>query len=159
MVSQGFWITLGAAFGGLAVAAGAFGAHGLDTYFPKKYAGQTRTVAGVEMPAAQKYLADYKTAAEYQMYHALAIIAVGLLSRYRPGGMLSIAGWSFCLGILLFSGCLYALTLTGERWLGAIVPIGGVLFLVGWFALAVAACPCSQSASTARQDGLMENGH
>jgi len=134
------WITLGAILGGLAVAAGAFAAHGLDHYFAEKYAStEPREVAGVKVPAAQKYLADFKTAAEYQMYHALALLAVGLLARTQPSTSLTIAGWSFLGGIAIFSGCLYALTLTGHRWLGAIVPIGGVLFLVGWTALAVAA--------------------
>src|SRR5690606_979682 len=106
----------------------------------KKY-GQSpaRQIAGVEIPASQKYLNDFKTAAEYQMYHALALLGVGLLLQGRSSGLLQVAGWSFLLGILIFSGCLYALTLTGLRWLGAIVPIGGVLFLVGWGALAAAA--------------------
>lgn len=135
----GNWITLGAILGGLAVAAGALGAHTLDGYFAKKYANaEPRKVAGVEVPAAQKYLADFKTAAEYQMYHALALLAVGLLARSQPSKSLTVAGWSFVVGIAIFSGCLYALTLTGHRWLGAIVPIGGVSFLVGWTALAMA---------------------
>ena len=132
------WIALGAVFAGLSVAAGAFGAHGLNAQLPKMYAGQEREVAGVKISAAQKYLADFKTGAEYQMYHALALIAVGLLATARPSPWLTTAGWSFTGGILLFSGCLYALVLTGRTILGAIVPIGGVLFLVGWFALAVA---------------------
>lgn len=134
------WITIGAVLAGLAVAAGAFAAHGLDGYFAKKYAdAEPRTVAGVQVPASQKYLADFKTAAEYQMYHALALLAVGLLARAQPSTWLTVAGWSFFGGIVLFSGLLYALTLTGQRWLGAIVPIGGVAFLVGWAALAIGA--------------------
>src|SRR5579871_1478943 len=116
MSGQGDWITIGALFGGLAVAAAALGAHYLDQhYFPKKYEGQVRMVAGAEVPAAQKYLNDFKTGAEYQMYHALALIAVGLLARSRSSGTLQVAGWCFLGGIMLFSGSLYIITLTGER--------------------------------------------
>ena len=131
------WIALGATLAGLAVICGAFAAHGLDTQLPKQYAGQTRTVAGETVPAARKYIADFKTAAEYQMYHALGIIAVGLLMQRRPAGSLNAAGWCFLLGIILFSGSLYALVLTGVTKFGAITPIGGVLFIVGWGAIAV----------------------
>lgn len=144
MCSSQSWLTIGAVLAGLAVAAGAFAAHGLDGYFSTKYAGQEREVAGIKMPAAQKYLADFKTGAEYQMYHGLALIAVGLLAATRPSRWLTIAGSAFSGGIVFFSGFLYVLTLTGQRWLGAIVPIGGVLFLVGWLALAIAACPCGR---------------
>jgi uncharacterized membrane protein YgdD (TMEM256/DUF423 family) len=140
-----YWTTIGAILAGLAVAAGAFAAHGLDQQFPKWYAGQTRAVAGVPIPLAQKYLADFKTAAEYQMFHALALIALGLLAQTRPSAATSLAGWCFVGGIVLFSGCLYLLTLTDKRWLGAIVPIGGVLFLVGWTAFAWAAWPAARA--------------
>jgi uncharacterized membrane protein YgdD (TMEM256/DUF423 family) len=135
-----FWIALGSILAGLAVAAGAFAAHGLDGFFAQKYADTPpRQVAGIDVPAAQKYLADFKTGAEYQMYHALGMIAVGLLMRWQPSRAGTIAGVCFLLGIVIFSGGLYALTLTGMRKLGAIVPIGGVLFIVGWAALACAA--------------------
>lgn len=137
------WAPLGAVLAGLAVVCGAFAAHGLNDHFSRKYAGETRTVFGAEIPLAQKYLADFKTAAEYQMYHALGLIAVGLLAASRPGASVSVAGWSFLLGIVLFSGSLYVLTLTGQRWLGAVTPLGGVLFIVGWAALALATLPRS----------------
>lgn len=134
------WMALGAVLAGLSVAAGAFAAHGLDGYFKEKYANTPpRDVAGTPVPAAQKYLQDFKTGAEYQMYHALALLAVGVVAQNRRSKMVAVAGWSFVIGIVIFSGCLYLLTLTGQRWLGAIVPIGGVAFLVGWGALAVAA--------------------
>ena len=135
-----FWLCLGAVLAGTAVGAGAFAAHGLDGYFAREYAGQERDAAGVNVPASQKYLADFKTGAEYQMYHALAILAVGLLAARAPSSWLNVAGWSFVTGIFLFSCGLYLLTVTGQRWLGMIVPIGGTAFLVGWLALAVAAC-------------------
>ena len=134
-----FWLCLGAILAGTAVGAGAFAAHGLDGFFAKKYAGQEREQAGVKVPASQKYLADFKTGAEYQMYHALALLAVGLLALQRAAPALTVAGWSFVVGIVLFSGCLCLLTITGQRWLGMIVPLGGTAFLVGWGALAWAA--------------------
>lgn len=132
-------LLLGALFGGLGVAAGAFGAHGLPDYFQTKYAGQTRVVAGETVPLARKYLGDFKTGADYQLTHGLALLAVGLLAERRPTRWCSVAGWSLTLGILLFSGSLYALTLLGIPVLGAITPLGGVAFLVGWACLARAA--------------------
>lgn len=134
------WIMLGAILGGLSVAFGAFAAHGLDGVFVKKYEGQTRVVAGETVPLSKKFLNDFKTGAEYQMTHSLALLAVGILATRRSSGLLNVAGWSFLLGIVLFSGSLYVLTLTGVTKLGMITPLGGVAFLVGWFALAVGSC-------------------
>ncbi|MBT5020051.1 MAG: DUF423 domain-containing protein, partial [Planctomicrobium sp.] len=102
-------------------------------------------VMGVEVPAAQKYLGDFKTAAEYQMYHSLAILIVALVPLPVANRSRDIAGWSFLLGIILFSGSLYALVLTGQTKLGMITPLGGVLFIIGWIALAIAAFPDSRS--------------
>jgi uncharacterized membrane protein YgdD (TMEM256/DUF423 family) len=116
------WIRAGAILGGLGVTFGAFGAHGLREYMDARS------------------LEVFEIAVRYQMYHAPALIAVGLLAGPgRSGAALSVAGWSFLVGTLIFSGTLYALALTGIRWLGAITPIGGVALIVGWFALAVAA--------------------
>ncbi|MBK8003454.1 MAG: DUF423 domain-containing protein [Gemmatimonadetes bacterium] len=113
---------LGALSGGLAVAAGAFGAHAL------------RARLTPEM------LAVFETAARYQMYHALALLAAAALAgadgSTRPAVW---AGWLFLVGTLLFSGSLYALTLSGVSRLGIITPFGGVAFLAGWACLAVAA--------------------
>lgn len=148
MKSSDCWITLGAVLAGLAVVAGAFAAHGLDSYFAEKYAGQTRMLAGETVPAAQKYLADFRTGAEYQMYHALGLLAVGLLGRTKPRRSLTVAAWSLTLGIVFFSGSLYVLTLTGQSAWGAVAPIGGTLMIVGWLALAVAACPCGKTPSS-----------
>jgi uncharacterized membrane protein YgdD (TMEM256/DUF423 family) len=104
----------------LAVAAGAFGAHGL------------RAKLGPED------LAVFETAARYQMYHALGLFAIAWAVTRWPGPLLSWAGWLLVAGTILFSGSLYALALTGTRWLGAITPLGGVAFLAGWLCLAVA---------------------
>lgn len=120
------WVVIGALLGGLGVAAGAFGAHGLEG----------RVTAGKMEP---RMLEVFETGAKYQMYHALALVLVGALAGHLRNGALGVAGWSFLLGILIFSGSLYALALSGVKVLGAITPIGGVAFLVGWAALAVAA--------------------
>jgi uncharacterized membrane protein YgdD (TMEM256/DUF423 family) len=123
------WLVLGACLGGLAVGLGAFGAHGLPWYF------RALDVAASE---ATRRSENWEIAARYHMYHALAIVAVGILADRRRLWLLDAAGLAFFFGILIFSGCLYALTLTGTKFLGAIVPIGGVLFLVGWVLLALA---------------------
>jgi uncharacterized membrane protein YgdD (TMEM256/DUF423 family) len=133
------WLATGALSAAMAVICGAFAAHGLDKWLPEKYEGQTRIVAGETIHASRKYLADFKTAAEYQMYHALGLIAVAVVAMSAGGGAgLNAAGWSFLLGTILFSGSLYALVLTGVTKLGMITPIGGLLFIAGWVLLAVA---------------------
>jgi uncharacterized membrane protein YgdD (TMEM256/DUF423 family) len=129
------WLRLGAILGGLAVGSGAFGAHALASFLERS---GDLSVPPRGNPRDAKTLATFETGARYQMYHALALVAVGLLAgRGATSGALAVAGWSFFLGIVLFSGSLYALALTGIKWLGAITPFGGVLFLVGWAALAV----------------------
>ncbi len=141
MTNANCWLSMGATLAGLAVVTGAFAAHGLDGYLARKYANsEPKTVAGVEVPMSVKRLQDFRTAAEYQMYHALGLLVVGLLLRSGPSTTLQIAGWSFLLGIVLFSGSLYLLVLTGKTWRGAVTPFGGVLFIVGWAALAFAGC-------------------
>ena len=131
------WIVWGAINGFLAVSCGALAAHGLNDLLVEKYADvPAKTIAGQEFPASYKYLHDFQTAAEYQMYHALGLLAVGLLAQRQRKTSLQVAGWSFLIGILLFSGSLYLLVLTKTFWLGAITPLGGVLFLVGWGGLA-----------------------
>jgi len=104
----------------IAVAAGAFGAHALRARLPPDL------------------LAVFETGARYQMYHALALLAVAWAATRWPAAPVRAAGWLFIGGTLLFSGSLYLLALTGTRWLGAITPIGGLLFLAGWAALAIA---------------------
>jgi uncharacterized membrane protein YgdD (TMEM256/DUF423 family) len=113
------FLTLGAISGLLSVAAGAFGAHALRARL------------------AAEHLATFETAARYQMYHALALLAVAWAVARWPGPWPRAAGWCFAVGTVLFSGSLYVLALTGLRWLGAITPLGGVAFLAGWALLAV----------------------
>lgn len=84
-------------------------------------------------------LAIFEVGVRYQMYHALALLAVGWAHTRWPGAVLTTGGWLFVLGTVLFSGSLYALSLSGMRWLGAITPFGGIAFLAGWLCLAWAA--------------------
>ncbi|TFG51979.1 MAG: DUF423 domain-containing protein [Gemmatimonadales bacterium] len=112
---------LGAGSAFIAVAAGAFGAHLLK--------GRLSAEA----------LVTFETAAKYQMYHALALLAVAWAVTKWPGALTHWAGWLFVIGTVLFSGSLYALALSGTRWLGAITPFGGVAFLAGWICLGLAA--------------------
>jgi uncharacterized membrane protein YgdD (TMEM256/DUF423 family) len=123
----------GAVLGCLAVVFGAFGAHGLESAFKNP---ATLQELGEQQIDAK--LANWETAARYQMYHALALLGVGILTARRCTLAVNLAGVAFTLGVLIFSGCLYALVLTGLRWLGAIVPIGGTLLIVGWVCLLVA---------------------
>lgn len=111
-------IMLGSISGFVSVAAGAFGAHGLKERLP------------------EDLLAVFETGARYQMYHALALVLIGALATRSPSTSLNVAGWSMVVGTVVFSGSLYILAMSGIRWLGAITPIGGVAFLVGWLALA-----------------------
>lgn len=141
-------LTTAAVCGFLAVLLGAFGAHGLkDTgYLERKYAAaEARNDAGLTIPASHKYMQDFQTGVQYHMWHALALGIVGILLRDRSSRLLSIAAWSFLLGILFFSGSLYILVIGGPRWCGipwgAIAPIGGTLLLVGWVVLAVGGMP------------------
>jgi len=113
------FIALGAGFAALAVVFGAFGAHAL----------RARLSADL--------LAVYQTGVLYHFWHALGILAVGIIALQLPASAwLRAAGWLLAAGIVLFSGSLYALALTGERWLGAITPAGGLAFILGWLALA-----------------------
>jgi uncharacterized membrane protein YgdD (TMEM256/DUF423 family) len=109
---------LGSFLGALAVAAGAFGAHGL------------RARVNPEM------LAVFETGVRYHLVHALALLAVGWASTRWTSAAIRAAGWLFVAGILVFSGSLYVLTLTGIRAFGAITPFGGVAFIAGWLLLA-----------------------
>ncbi len=115
------FIMLGALSGAISVAAGAFGAHALRERLEPRL------------------LEVFETAARYQMYHALALLAVAWAATRWPGSLVTASGWLFVAGTVLFSGSLYAMTFTGVRALGAITPFGGVCFLAGWLCLAAAA--------------------
>jgi uncharacterized membrane protein YgdD (TMEM256/DUF423 family) len=138
------WLLVGAIVAGLGVAAGAWGAHGLEGGL--KAMGIGGPAAGTGETALPKRLANYETAVRYQMYHALGILAVGLLSQRRSSRSAQAAGWLFLIGILLFSGCLYGWVFTGSTALVMIVPLGGLALIAGWFALAAAGWRTSSSA-------------
>jgi uncharacterized membrane protein YgdD (TMEM256/DUF423 family) len=138
-------LILGSLLAGLAVAAGTFGAHGLPAFLEQRHA-LTQAASPADFAKA---IANFETAARYQMYHAMALLFVGLWSERRPSKSLSVAGAAFLFGSLVFSGFLYALVLTQQKWLGAIVPIGGVSFLVGWIATLIAAINSSMAPSSA----------
>ena len=115
------FVLAAAIFGSLGVAAGAFGAHGLEDRL---------TPDALEI---------WKTAATYQMYHALALLGAAWLAHEVPSTATTTAGWCFIGGILVFSGSLYLLALTGVGKLGAITPFGGLALIAGWIAIFVAA--------------------
>lgn len=115
------WFGTGAVAAGIGVALGAFGAHGLRDRLPTDL------------------MRVYETGVQYHLVHALALLAVGWAAARWTGVAVQVAGWAFTLGIVLFSGSLYLLAVTGSRWLGAVTPLGGVAFLVGWTALTLAA--------------------
>lgn len=114
-------IAAGAVNGALAVMAGAFGAHGLKTRL------------------SPELLATWNTGAEYQMYHALALVLAGVMAGAAPTQTLQAAGVALLAGIVLFSGSLYVLALSGIKVLGAVTPVGGVAFIAGWLLLAYSA--------------------
>lgn len=116
------FLFLAALSGVLAVGLGAFGAHGL----------KGRVSADL--------LAVYQTGVLYHLVHTLALLGVAILLYQIPAStLIKVGGWAFLVGILLFSGSLYLMTFTGARWLGAVTPLGGVGFIVGWLMLALAA--------------------
>ncbi|MCC7294002.1 MAG: DUF423 domain-containing protein [Phycisphaerales bacterium] len=116
------WLRIAAVNGFLAVTAGAFGAHALKARL------------------TPELLANFETAARYQMYHALALAALFVLGARGASRAVEVAGWGFTLGIVLFCGSLYAYSLGGPKGLVMVTPIGGATLLVGWFALLIAAC-------------------
>jgi len=108
------YLMIGAMSGCLVVIMGAFGAHALNELLDDY--GKS----------------IYNKAVLYHMFHTIAILILGLINKIQPEIQLSMAGWSFVFGIILFSGSLYIITITGIKSLGIITPIGGILFIIGW---------------------------
>ncbi|KYG29291.1 DUF423 domain-containing protein [Alkalihalobacillus trypoxylicola] len=116
------FLIIGSLVMALAVGIGAFGAHGL------------------EGKISERMLKNYQTGVQYHMIHGVGILIVGLLAlKLTSSSLLNGAGWSFLIGIVLFSGSLYIMALTGITKLGAITPLGGLAFIVGWVLIAIAA--------------------
>ena len=126
------WIVNGAMFGALGVVIGAFGAHGLEGRL---------SALGFDEAQVLRRLDLHETAVRYQMYHAPALVLVGLLALRLKSTAVSMAGWFFVAGIIVFSGLLYVLVFAGDqwKWLGAIVPLGGTALIAGWVMLGYAA--------------------
>jgi len=118
--TSNLFLSLGSISGALAVMIGAFGAHGLKDKL------------------TEEMLAIYKTGVEYHFYHTLALLVVGLVAMHVKSPLLTASGWAMAAGIVIFSGSLYALSISGVRVLGAITPIGGLCFIAGWVLLAIA---------------------
>ena len=117
------FLFIGSILAGLSVAGGAFASHALKDRL------------------SDRFLEIFETGTKYQMYHALALILVALLLNSHENPLITMvgAGYAFIICILIFSGSLYALSLTGIKWLGAIAPIGGAALIIGWLSLAIAA--------------------
>lgn len=111
---------IGAVLAAAAVAAGAFGAHALSARL------------------SPERLVTWETAARYHMYHALALVLLGLVGARWPSPLLTAAGWLFVAGTLIFAGTVYALALGAPRWLGAVTPLGGMALIAAWLAMAAA---------------------
>ena len=126
------WIAIGALLGAIAVALGAFGAHGLK---------ETLSRAGFAGDDLFHRLTIFDTAVHYQMIHALALVLTGLALQQRPTGCWRFAAWAFLVGIILFCGLLKLLTFADPKWnsLGHVVPFGGASLIAGWIALAIGA--------------------
>jgi uncharacterized membrane protein YgdD (TMEM256/DUF423 family) len=114
------FLILGSSFAGLAVAIGAFGAHALKSVLE-----------------ATNRMETFETAVKYQFYHALALLVLGLLMQKFDHRMFTWAGYGFVAGIILFSGSLYILSLSGVTKWGAVTPLGGIAFLIGWITLII----------------------
>jgi len=112
------WLLAGSFFGFFSVALGAFGAHALKESLP------------------ERSLEVFQTGVQYQMSHAMALLALGLWSAHQPSVSTAFSGWAFISGVILFSGSLYALAVTQIHYLGMITPLGGVSFLLGWASFA-----------------------
>ena len=115
---KGF-VVAGALLAAAAVGAGAFGAHALSAR------------------VTPDRLATWETAARYHLFHAMALVLLGVIADRWPAAQLEMAGWLFTAGIVIFGGTVYALALGGPRWLGAVTPIGGLALIAGWVVLAV----------------------
>lgn len=117
---QKLFLSIGAVAMAIAVALGAFGAHGLKSKL------------------TEEMLTIFETGVQYHFYHALGLLIVGLVAHYMPeSSLLKWSGWLMVSGILIFSGSLYILAGSGIRWLGAVTPVGGICFIISWILLAL----------------------
>src|SRR3954470_6355179 len=135
------WIAIGALLAAIGVALGAYSAHGLkDTLEKLGYAGDD----------LYHRLAIFETAVRYQLFHAIALILIGLALDYHGCKCWRFSAWAILIGIVLFCGLLKVLTFTGDdwKWLGAVVPFGGASMIAGWIALAIGAPPANRTSTS-----------
>ena len=126
------WIVSGCILAGIAVAMGALAAHGLESWLVQNFTDDS-----------PKRIENWKTAANYQMYHSIGIVVVGIVvNRTKKNSILNASAWGILIGIGLFSGMLYAWVLTDIRWMVMLVPVGGISFILGWFGLAWGTWSC-----------------
>ena len=116
-----WWLLIASIAGFLGVAGGAFGAHALKARI------------------SEQMLANFHTGTRYLMVHAVALLVVGVLAGRENVGDLAAVGWCFTVGMVIFTSTLWIMALTGQRWLGAVTPIGGTALIIGWLAFAMAA--------------------
>lgn len=126
------WIAIGALLAAIAVALGAYGAHGLK---------ETLSRAGFSGDDLARRLSIFETAVRYQMFHAIALVFIGLALQHRESPWWRFAAWSFLAGVIVFCGLLKLLTFADPKWnlLGAVVPFGGLSLIAGWLAIAIGA--------------------
>ena len=129
-------LPVAALLGAVGVVVGAFGAHALPGWL------EARSVDPADI---DHYVSVFETGARYHLIHAVALWGAGLWAKQQPGRWASVGIIAWLIGILVFSGCLYALALTGIKVLGAIVPLGGVALIFGWLCLAMATLPGNRS--------------
>lgn len=137
-MNSGAWIVCGALAGAIGVSLGAFGAHGLEQVIVQEQPADNVSVEDFSTLQTRR-LENFETATRYLMYHAPALVLVGLITAQRRSTAAQLAGWCFLLGAVVFSGLLYAWVFTQIRTLAMIVPIGGTGYIAGWIALAFAA--------------------
>jgi uncharacterized membrane protein YgdD (TMEM256/DUF423 family) len=131
------WIVLGIVISGLAVVSGAYGAHGLDKLLQQKLEANQQAASDPAL-SLEKLGHNYEVAVRYQMFHGLALLAIGILAAMWPSRWWDVAGGLILVGVLIFCGGLYILVFTLDKSWGARVPFGGLAMILGWLAAAVA---------------------
>jgi uncharacterized membrane protein YgdD (TMEM256/DUF423 family) len=130
------WLIAAGLLGSLGVVFGAFGAHGLEGWLES---------TGLDSETTQRRLAQMDTAVRYHLLHAAALLALAALAPQFPSRWIRVAGWLFVIGVILFSGSLYVLIATNQPKWGAVTPLGGLAWIVGWLFIAMCGFLCSRS--------------
>lgn len=139
------WIVIGALCGAVGVSAGAIGAHALESALRPEEGLEAASLETRER--YERRIENFDVAAKYQLYHAPALVLVGLLVASRPSRWFHVAGWLFLIGVVLFSGFLYAWVLSQTTWFVHVVPFGGTALILGWIALGLGALQSADRAA------------